>query len=78
MVWTKLISNSTKASVISEDRIQHSATNNVNRTDSGASRRSEGYIRAARARHASTSFSLASANSSGGSFNDRTAGGICC
>ena len=48
--------------MISEARSQHNDANNVNRTGAGAARRSDGYDLAARARHASTSFSDASEN----------------
>lgn len=43
--------------MISAARTQHNAANKVNRTGRGATRRSDGYERAARARQASTSFS---------------------
>jgi hypothetical protein len=59
--------------VISQARIQHRAASNVSRIGRGAARRSEGYERAARARHASTNFSLASVNKPAGRPSARTA-----
>lgn len=70
------VSSSTSASVISAARSAHSTASNVSRTGRGAARRSDGYERTARARHASTSFSLASANNPGGSPSVRTAASL--
>jgi hypothetical protein len=68
---TKAISRSPRASVISACREEHSAASSVIRASSAVSRKSEGYILIARARHAATSFSEQSTNSPSGSPNLR-------
>jgi hypothetical protein len=71
ILWTSPSSRSTRPSTSSAVRTQHSAASKVSRIGRGASRKSEGYMRAARARQAARSFSAASANSSAGSPRSR-------
>ncbi|MFI9041516.1 hypothetical protein [Streptomyces sp. NPDC053726] len=71
-LWTRATSSSTSASVISACRDTHSAASSVARTSSLASRKSDGYILIARARHAATNFSEQSVNSPSGSPSFRT------
>ena len=63
--WISPVSSSTRPSVISACRLQHSAASSAYRTGTAHSAKPEGNIRAARARHAATIRSEASANRSG-------------
>lgn len=72
ILWTRATNRSTRASVISACRDEHSAASRVIRTSSLVSRKSEGYILIARARQAATSFSEQSANNPSGSPSLRT------
>jgi hypothetical protein len=69
---TTSISRSTSASVISAVRDQHNAASSVSLIVVGIARKSDGYAAAARARHASSSFSKQSANRSAGNPIART------
>jgi hypothetical protein len=60
--WISAISSSTRPSTSSACRVQHSAASSVYRTGSPHSAKSDGYMRAARARHAATIRSDAPAN----------------
>ena len=70
--WISPISSSAKPSTSSAWRVQHSAASSVYSTGSGQSAKSEGYIRAARARHAATIRSEASPNTASVSPSART------
>ena len=70
--WISPISNSTRPSTSSACRVQHSAASSVYRTGSPHSAKSEGYMRAARARHAATIRSDAPANTDSSSPSART------
>lgn len=72
ILWTRATNSSTSASVISACREEHSAASSVIRTSSLVSRKSEGYILIALARHAATIFSEQSANSPSGRASFRT------
>jgi hypothetical protein len=70
--WISPISSSTRPSTSSACRVQHSVANSAYRTGSGQSAKSEGYMRAARARQAATIRSEASPNTASVSPSART------
>ena len=70
--WISPISSSTRPSTSSACRVQHSAASSVYRTGSPQSSKSEGYMRAARARHAATIRSEAPPNTASSSPSART------
>jgi hypothetical protein len=70
--WISPISSFTRPSTSSAGRVQRSAASSAYRTSSGQSAKSEGYMRAARARHAATIRSEASPNTASVSPSART------
>lgn len=66
ILWTSWMSSSTRPSIISAFRVQHSAASRVIRIDCGEAAKSDGYIVIARARHPDTTFSETLSNSPAG------------